>query len=434
MARRQQSRASAATAQRRTRYSAQLPLARLIPGAQRFVGNDITNLSSIPILSSHPQPQQAIIEHIDDDSENSNDMSDGSNSGSVPSPTSATLQPDPPNTPANLRGGANHDTDPPVRYLQGYFEEPNSRYKFVELVPCAPYTDPSQKKTQRQVRQRSYSSNDVPPARLFTPSISTPRISAAEADFWTATAPTPATERSADRTWNIHPRQHSSEASNTSLAYSVYQLPESRQPSGGTYHSVRLSDAHALADNVARPRTSTLEAFNVEISATTINRPSPLETLAVYARREAQRLGNHQAQAQRGIQFGSVPQPISTSGQGPNPYQHAHGPPSYAHGPPTGAFNQPMAMADDPYTRGVSAHISQSYGSSLNPRNAQPAQSSSSIASSHPRNTQAGRSNQRSSENAPVGYTSQVGQTGRTSQVREQVSAFEQMHDAAQPR
>ena len=334
MARRQQSRASAASAQRRVRYGGRPPSPRLIPGAQRSIARVIAGDGSIPIRS---RPQQAIIEHVDDDSEGS-----GENLHR-------------PSTPASMRGGASHRT-----------------HASADLIPRAPYTEPSQKtRSQRQVRQRSYSSSDAPPPRLF------------------------------------RPRQHSSETSNTSLAYSVYQLPESRQPSGGAYHSVRLSDAQALADNGAH--VSPLEPDTAHITAATLRRASPLDALIAYTEREAQRLRNHEAHLQRNAQVGGTHPVVSNPRNrwaSPGPYQYTHSPPP------------PMTMADDPYTRGVSA---------VQPRGSTPRPGRS-------RHTQAAppyqRSNQRSSENAPV----PTGPPIRASQVREQGSAFEQMQNAHQPR
>jgi hypothetical protein len=367
MARRQQSRASAATAQRRVRYSGRPPSPRLTPGAQRSVASVISGDVSIPIRS---RPQHAIIEHVADDSEDS----------------SESLRR--PSTPASMRGGA------------------SNRAHAADLVPRAPYTEPSQKTSQRQVRQRSYSSSDATPSRLF------------------------------------RPRQHSSEASNTSLAYSVYQLPESRQPSGGAYHSVRLSDAQALADNgthvsplepatvhfttaaLSRPspldaiiayaereaRVSHLESDTAHITAATLRRASPLDALIAYTEREAQRLRNHEVHLQRNARVGGTHPVVSNSRNrwtSPGPYQFTHSPPPQ------------MTMADDPYTRGVSA---------VQPRGSTPR-------SGRSRHTQAAppsypRINQRSSENAPV----PIGQPIRASQVREQVSAFEQTHNTHQPR
>ena len=368
MARRQQSRASTATTQRRVRYSGRPPSPRLTPGAQRSVASVIAGDGSIPIRS---RPQHAIIEHVDDDSEDS----------------SESLRR--PSTPASMRGGASHRTRASA-----------------DLFPRAPYTEPSQKTSQRQVRQRSYSSSDATPSRLF------------------------------------RPRQHSSEASNTRLAYSVYQLPESRQPSGGAYQSVRLSDAQALADNGARvsplepaapqftaatlrrpspldallaytereARVSSLEPATAHITAATLRRPSPLDALIAYTEREAQRLRNHEVHLQQNAQVGGTHPVVSNYRNrwaSPGPYQFTHSPPPQ------------MTMADDPYTRGVSA---------VQPRGSTPR-------SGRSRHTQAAppsypRSNQRSSENAPV----PAGQSMRTSQVQEQASAFEQMHNTRQAR
>jgi hypothetical protein len=334
MARRQQSRASAATAQRRVRYSGRPPSPRLVPGAQRSVASVISGDVSIPIRS---RPQHAIIEHVDDDSEDSGESLRR------------------PSTPASMRGGAS-----------------TRAHASADLVPRAPYTEPSQKTSQRQVRQRSYSSSDATPSRLF------------------------------------RPRQHSSEASNTSLAYSVYQLPGSRQPSGGAYHSVRLSDAQALADNGAH--VSPLEPATAHFTTATLRRASPLDALIAYTEREAQRLRNHEVHLQRNAQVGGTHPVVANSRNrwaSSGPYQFTHSPPPQ------------MTMADDPYTRGVSA---------VQPRGSTPR-------SGRSRHTQAAppsypRINQRSSENAPV----LTGQPIRASQVREQVSAFEQMHNTHQPR
>lgn len=632
MPQRQYARSSAATSERRARYSGHPPVPRLMPGAQRSVSDTITDLDN-PAL--RVQPQQAVLAHVDDDSENSDELlhelpnhvgsspdrsaladrptqpantspttvvgpaghstrltlrlehprrrseADQETATSVPgqigsperSPqirpvgpahtaipatprrsrpiddsfgdsSSTLLESIPSEAPANLRGGAechrasirslgrevrpiasssyqtrmyipsrqpnigpdSSNREPNVRYLRGYFDDGTDDYTFEEVVPVAPSTEPAQRGDQRQTRQRSYSSCDAPPPRLFA-SDATAQQLCHSGDFWTAVAP--ASDQPAT-TVGARPRQSSSEVSNASLAYSVYQLSESRQSSGeqpaqyplsrsqndgpassrhdsrGTYHSVRMSDAHALADNVKQSSTpliasneatisvplphsdaSSLANLHTRISASsvgadsqlitqsstsqrtqslhdsstisaiTINHDSPLDALAAHTARQSQRLENYQAYTQRGAQFRNAHPTFYSPGNtrvSPNFPQSAYGSPPNTLGLSGGAFNQPMAMADDPYTRGVSANTGHPFGMITHPRSTQATQATSHANRPYPRSSQSVRRTQRSSENAPVGSAAQSGPPSRTSQVREQVSAFEQMQNAARPR
>lgn len=638
MAQRRQARAAAAAAaaashRGRARNSGRPLPPRLRPGAQRSVRDAITDLGIAPVL--RPQPRQAIIAHVNDDSEESEEGRDifhqaqGSpNSSSIPSQlgqlasassaaaalvsrystalplrlgrpeseplsvpdektlvepadspvetttvagpatpgrsmpkgkslvdSSPTLQSDPSATPASLRGGASRsqgdpiltvgqnllhapsplrqiqvpgpahqpdsdsassDDGHPVRYLRGYFEISTRKYTFQELVPRAPHTEPIRRTNQAQTHSRSQSSTDGPPPHFFAPTPNAPRSSTGDDIFWSPTAPT--TERSASMT-DSRPRQQSSEMSNTSLAYSYYELPDTRSSSGellvqgydgvthsreaslGTYCSVRLSDAQAFGDNVPRDPVSGPSSFasptpilsaslsasplpaepyarppagsagpryqpviqqqvNLEslgheihpnaVTAVMQNRVSPLEALTTHIGRESQRLEGYQGH-QRGGQFAAghmahhSPAPVS------GPYQSAYGPQSsaygtqpFAYGPSPGAVGQPpvmpmgaltphMAMADDPYTRGVSANAGRPYGPTARASSAQ-AVPVANTAAPLPRSTHGGRSSQRSSENAPVGSSAPRPRTGRRSQGQGQVAAFEQVNNAAQPR
>ena len=452
----------------------------------------------------------------------------------APSPLRQTQVPSP--THQQKGDSTYSDEGPPTMYLQGYFEdtgdpEPKridsgditesmemtgaSTYTFRAIVPRAPHTEPFRRTSQPRFHSRSHSSGDAPPSRLFTPTSSAPHISTGHDVFWTATAP--ATERFADGRTSGRPRQHSSEMSNMSLAYSYYELPENRQSSGehstqgslvqsqydgaaasrqvsrGTYRSVPLSEAQALGDNVLRPPTPTASSFAPSvpafprqssasplpaepyarpfagsigaghqpairrrisqdssdreglpsaIAAAMENRVSPLEALTAQIGWASRRLGDQQVQHPRSSQFGSGhsafydPSPrVSAYG----PHQLVYGPSSFGQpsgmlGPLPDAFSPPMAMADDPYTRGVSAHAGRPYASTARPVTSQSVPTADYHVPPYPRNTQGGRSGQRSSENAPVGSSAQAGRTGQRSQVQDQVSAFEQMHNVVQPR
>ncbi|KAJ4989691.1 hypothetical protein SVAN01_04721 [Stagonosporopsis vannaccii] len=635
LAQRQHARAATASSQRRTRNSGRPPPPRRRPGAQRLVRDAITDLGNIPIL--RPQPQQATIAHVDDDSDESvetleafhqtlSDTTGGpshlehfapalsieplrngarlpfrlsqsrraretgqeatssperhnhDSEATVVEPASSpettdvpslatpsrgrqneglttgpgpTLQPDPVAAPASLRGGAsrpqsNHlrsvDQDPllalsplrhahqhergitysgeiqPVRYLQGCFETGTHKYTFQELVPLAPHTEPLRRTNQPRLHSRSQSSTNAPPACLFTPTSSASRPSEGEDVFWTPVAPT--SEHPAN-TRDSRPRQHSSEMSNASLAYSYYELPEtrhssrelpvqgyetanSREDSLGTYRSVRLSEAQALGDGMprhpipvrlgfaspepvrgasplpaepyARPPTVDTETRHQlaihhqtsqesadrgshpsAVAAAMQNRVSPLEALTAHIGRESQRLRGYQGRQQRSARLGAghltrYHGGSATSSNGQNhiasgPQPSMYGSPSFAYGPssgvgqlpamsasPPGASNSPMTMADDPYTRGVSANAGRPYGPIARPLSAQPVPAADGTTLSLPRSTHGERSSQRSSENAPVGPSAQRVRTGRASQVRDQVSAFEQINNVAQPR
>ncbi|KAJ8105318.1 hypothetical protein OPT61_g10251 [Boeremia exigua] len=637
MARRKQARDAAAQAQRRPRRP---PPLRLMPGAQRSVRSAVTDLGNVPLL--RPQPQQAIIAHVDDDSDGAAETTEPqtesltgpseappqtvSASPAIATPslrhstrlpfrpgprreldveqeplssphrqtdeapvtgpetnvagqatpgrevdstadTLSTLEIDPSATPANLRGGASRsrghrsqsagqdapssrqtqvsspahqpdsddpdsDVEYPMRYLSGYFDRNSLNYTFEELVPRVPHTEPLRRTSQPQLHARSRSSG-APPPRLFAPTPNAPLPSTGEDVFGSAAA---------------RPRQHSSEMSNMSLAYSYYELPESRQSSGGhssqgslpqaqydgagrgIYRSVRLSDAQAPATATMPPMPNpstfppSVPGFAVSplpghpyarphagsvggpqhlplhhhvswdsagrathpnaIAAAMGGRASPLEALTDQLGRESQRIGSYQ---------GPYP-PSAQPGIGPSPYYHpgpgvgAHGaygvygtyaspygphspaygsygphPPAYgSYGPQPSAYGsyglQPSAygphlsayphvfpystspgsagqspgmftsaMADDPYTRGVSAHAGRPYGSP-----AQPVPAANYAAPPLPRGMQGGRSSQRSSENAPVGPP--VPGELRTASVQDQVSAFEQMNHAVRAR
>ncbi|KAH6633265.1 hypothetical protein C7974DRAFT_452509 [Boeremia exigua] len=644
MARRRQARAPVPPAQRRAKHTGRPPPPRLVPGAQRSVNDAVTHLGNIPLL--RPRPQQAVIAHVDDDSEGSDGTLDEashqletspdlvdvpSQPGLLPSALSAAtaprhstrlpfrlglsrrtleverephpsptgqaddsegtlvepassplgttnvslstpgrsrpkepstrdsppLQSSPSATPASLRGGASRpqrdrvqsigqeslhapsplrqtqvpgptlepdsdlassDEESPVRYLQGYFKPNTQEYTFEELVQVAPRTEPSRKASQPQLHSRSRSFTDAPPLRFLAPTPNLPPPSR-EDMFWDGATPAPghATYNQTDG----RPRQHSSEMSNMSLAYSYYELPESRQSSGeysslfqsqydvdagsrepsrGTYRSVRLSEAQVLGNATRSPtpgptsfqppipmfsahmgasplpaepygRTPTganhQPTFRQQVSETAPARRnaivaaveddvSPLEALTAHIGRESQRLGGYQGQPQRSSHLPGLGHPAYNN---PGPVMGAHDPrqfmfsPSYMHVPQSyahsshpfvrgsqglvgqplfatpSAFGSTMAMADDPYTRGVSAHVGQVQGSGTRPSWTQALPAS--YVPPRPRSTQGGRNGQRSSENAPASTTARV--VG-TSQVQEHAFAFGQIPDPAPTR
>ncbi|KZM23727.1 uncharacterized protein EKO05_0005712 [Ascochyta rabiei] len=449
-------------------------------------------------------------------------------------------QPNQSTTPAGLRGGASHpqrnrvrsvgqdvlhapsplrqsqvhsqseeyssdsDEEHPVIHLQGYFNyksNPNAQYAYTfrEVFPDAPRTEPFRRISQPRFHTRSQSSNDTPAPHLVTPTPIAQNDSGGDDVFWTAPAPTPG--RSNNGRTSGRSRLQSSEMSNTSLAYSYYELPENRQSSGenaaqdlltqsqydgtaalrqaslGTYRSVRLSDAQALNDNVPRPPTPNTSSFappipafvgqwgasplpaepyartgsighrhqlairratqadpghashSDAVAAAVENRISPLDALTAQYGWASHHLVGQPGEPQRVHQVGRHGSTYYSPFSGPSPY-----------GPP-------MAMADDPYTLGATAHAGQhALPYTALPISAQPAPMldypgppnyhgpPGYHVPSLPRTTQAIRSGQRSSENAPVGPSTQDGRVARNAQVREQVSAFEQMQIAAQPR
>ena len=376
-------------------------------------------------------------------------------------------------------------------------------YTFQEAVPRAPHTEPFRRTSQPRFHSRSQSSNDAPPSRLFVPTASLPYISDEDV-FWTATSSAP--EHSAHDRLSGRARQHSSEVSNTSLAYSYYELPDNRQSSGeqsaqgslsqsqhdgatasrqasrGTYRSVRLADAQSLypiddpasfptlfrrapdqqsasplpAEPYGRPSaghlgtrfqqaihryvssdSSSREVPNDAMAATIEERASPLDILEAQIERASHHLGEQHGRQYQRSHLESTHSAYRNAGPGVSSYdqyQSAYAAPSTTYeqsvsllGPP------PMAMADDPYTRGVSANIGRSHGSTMRPSSAQPVPPAS-YDPPYARNTHVGRSGQRSSENAPVSSSNQERRASRTSQVQDHVSAFEQMQNAAQPR
>lgn len=437
------------------------------------------------------------------------------------------------------------DEESPVVYLQGYFSNQRDRnvdytYTFRELFPPAPQTEPLRRASQYQHHTRSQSSNDAPTCRLIAPNPDTRNTTGSDV-FWNA--PTSATaEPQIDGRVGVRPRLRSSEMSNTSLAYSYYELPENRQSSGehpvhdvlsqsqydgsaasrqaghGLYRSVRLSDAQSFDNDARRPPTPTTSGFappfpgfvgqqatsplpaepytrlstdncpsnsdyrptqaiwhatqdyqNREsqpdaMVAVIENRLSPLDALTTQYGRTSQRLAHQHGQHQQGTTTHQL------DSRGPAHYMNS--------------YSTPTAMADDPYTRGVSAHYGQSHNGPTRPlpnapdvtrtstahhglTYAAPRTTSARRASSahgtptypvppghpsgptvsgpsslsvpsnyaalanhpgfHPRAAQTARSSQRSSENAPVGSSIQGGRAPHTTQVQDRVSTFEQL-------
>ena len=413
-------------------------------------------------------------------------------------------------------------------------------YTFRELTPCVIRTDPLRRTSQPRFHTRSYSSNDAPASRLFMPTTSAPSTSTGEDVFWTAVAP--ANEHLNDGRAGGRRRLHSSEMSNTSLAYSYYELPDTRQSSGehsaqdplsqsqydgaaaskqngrGTYRSVRLPETQARDDNVPRfpisntsssvlpmpglfgqsgasplpaepyarlpfmgtgdgsgnnrnhlkaaiRRTasqssqdnSVRESRSNAVTAAIENHISPLDTLTARYGRVAQHLAYQQGQIQRNSHARTEGHPHRSASFGPSAYgstASAHAPPSaYPPGgyglpsgtygfspdtfnPPPNVFIPPMAMADDPYTRGVSANVGRPHGipHATHPVSAQHAPTSSYAVSPRSRSMQAARSGQRSSENVPVGSTAQGAHAAWTTQMQNYLSHVGQTPFAAQPR
>jgi hypothetical protein len=376
-------------------------------------------------------------------------------------------------------------------------------YTFEETVPRAPLTEPFRRTSQPRYHSRSQSSNDAPPSRLFVPTSSSPYTSG-EDIFWTATGAAP--EHSAHDGFCGRARQHSSEMSNASLAYSYYELPDNRQSSGeqsahgsvsqsqhdgaaasrqasrGTYRSVRLTDAQSLypgddpvkfstlvrrtpdqqsasplpAEPYGRPSAGHLgtrfqQAIHLYVSsdsssrevpddamaASIDERASPLDILEAQIERASHHLGEQHGRQYRRSHPESAHLGFRNAGPGASSYDQYH----FVHGASSTAFEQPasmlgpppMAMADDPYTRGVSAHVGRSHGSTVRLSSAQPVPDPS-YDPAYARSTHVERSGQRSSENAPVGSADQERRAARTSQVQDHVSAFERMHNATRPR
>lgn len=372
-------------------------------------------------------------------------------------------------------------------------------YTFRESVPRAPHTEPFRRTSQPRFSSRSQSSNNAPPSRLFVPAPSSPYTSGEDV-FWTATGSAP--EHSAHDRLSGRVRQHSSEISNASLAYSYYELPDNRQSSGeqsaqgslshsqhdgasasrqasrGTYRSVRLTDTQPLypvddpanlrglfhelpdqqsasplpAEPYGRPSAGHLgtrfqQAIHRCVSsdsssravpddamaATFEERASPLDVLEAQIERASHHLGEQHGRQHRRSHPESAHSAYRYAGPGASSYDQYHfaqptfEQPASILGPPS------MAMADDPYTRGVSANEGRTHGLTVHPSSAQPVPAAPHN-SPYARSTHGGRSGQQSSENTPVGSSNQERRAARTSQVQDHVSAFEQMQNAAQPR
>lgn len=451
-------------------------------------------------------------------------LSVGREAHHAPSPLCQTQMPSPAYSPEGE--SATSDERPPRMHLEGYFvnqQDPVHRrvdsgdfteatetgdattYTFREAVPGAPHTEPFRRTSQPRFHARSQSNNDAPPSRLFVSTPDSPYISHGGEDvFWTASISTP--ERPMNDRMSGRDRQRSSETSNTSLAYSYYELPDKRHSSGeqsaqdplsqsqhdgtvvprqasrGTYRAFRLSDnrpLHPVDDPIKSPvlvrghsdqqsasplpaepygrgptgslgnrfqqaihryvssDSSSREVPDDAMAATVEERASPLDVLEAQIGLVSHYVDEPQGRRYRRSHPGSVQPAYRNIGSGTSPhnqYQLAYGAPSSTCdqpssmlGPPRGTFGAPMA--DDPYTRGVSAHVGRSYGSTVRPTSAQPVPTSS-----YARSTHNGRNGQRSGDNAAAGSIAQEARIGQAPQVQDYVSAFEQMQHVAQPR
>jgi hypothetical protein len=445
----------------------------------------------------------------------------------APSPLRQTQVPSP--AYSLERNSTNSDDECPRIHLEGQYVDPQdpapgrvdsgdfteatetsnaTTYTFLETVLRAPRTEPFRRTSQSRFHSRSQSSNDALSSRLFVPTPSSQYTSPDEDVFWNA--PTSAHESSAHVRFGGRARQHSSEISNTSLAYSYYELPDNRQSSGeqsaqgplsqsqqdgatgsrqaswGTYRSFRLSDGQSVqpVDNPSmfpgslrvppsqqntsplptkpygRPSpghlgtrfqqaihryvssdTSSREVPFDAMEATVEDRASPLDVLEAQIERASHHLGRQQGQRYRRSHHESAYRNAGSSTSSYDQYQFAYGASSSTFEQPAsmlglsqGTLDPPMAMADDPYTRGVSAHVGRSYGSTVRATTAQPVPATSYPPPPYARSTRVGRNGQRSSENAPIVSYGQDRRAGGSSQVRDHVSAFEQMQNVAQPR
>ncbi|KAF1930154.1 uncharacterized protein M421DRAFT_385694 [Didymella exigua CBS 183.55] len=498
------------------------------PSRRRQIGE--SNAGSSPIRQRSPPASPPSLRGGASRPQRNRVRSVGQEALYAPSPLRQAQVPSPAYSPEVA--SPNSDEGRPRMHLKGYFadrQDPVPRrvdsgdfteatetmsatsYTFQETVPRAPHTEPFRRTSQPRFHSRSQSSNDAPPSRLFVPTPHSPYISQGEDIFWTASTSTP--ECSINDKLGSRARQHSSEMSNTSLAYSYYELPDNRQSSGehsaqvslsqsqhdgvaasrqasrGTYRSFKLSDGRSLhpagdpskfpvlirrppdqqsasplpAEPYGRPSAGNLgtrfqQAIHRYVSsdsssrevptdataATMEERASPLDVLEAQIERASHHVGEQQGRQYRRSHPESGQSAYRTAGPGISSFdqfQFTYGASSNAFdqpasmlGPSQGEFGAPMAMADDPYTRGVSAHVGRSYGSTVRPISAQPVPAASHAAPPYARSTHGGRSVQRSSENAPVGSSGQERRTARASQVQDHVSAFEQMQNAAQPR
>lgn len=465
------------------------------PGRRR--ANDDVAPDSSPTRQSGPSATPAGLRGGASHPRRNRIQSIGQDALHAPSPLRQTLIPSP--IHQSEESSSESDEEHPVIHLQGYFDfksNPNVEYTYTfrEIFPDAPRTEPFRRTSQPRFHARSHSSNDVPASRLFTPISNAQSTSTGDDVFWTAATPATAEPRNDGRRQG-RPRLHSSEMSNTSLAYSYYELPEHRQSSGelsaqdplshsqfdgtaasrqasrGTYRSVRLSEAQALDDHVQRPptpntsnfsqlnpafanqwsasplpaepytrtsyiRTGTVgthpqAAFRCDtqddldrvthpsaIAAAVENRISPLDVLTAQYEWASQRLADQQGQPQRDFHSGSQSSAY------------------YSARPGSGTYGPPMAMADDPYTRGATAHAGRLRVAphTGRPFSVQPVPVTNHTITPSSRSAQVTRSSQRSSENAPVSVPIQSGRGARNTQVQDQVQAFEQMHSAAQSR
>ncbi|KAF3044263.1 hypothetical protein E8E12_001306 [Didymella heteroderae] len=132
-------------------------------------------------------------------------------------------------------------------------------YTFREAVPRAPRTEPFQRTSQQRFHSRSLSSNDTPSSRLFVPSPSSPYTFSGEDAFWIARGSAP--EHSGNDRFSGRARQHSSEMSNTSLAYSYYELHDSRQSSG--QQSAQDSLSQSQQDGVPASRQASRGTYRL---------------------------------------------------------------------------------------------------------------------------------------------------------------------------
>ncbi|KAH7396518.1 hypothetical protein DE146DRAFT_756236 [Phaeosphaeria sp. MPI-PUGE-AT-0046c] len=358
--------------------------------------------------------------------------------------------------PDELNPNITADRDPPTLYLKGYFTDPGKypkgpQYWFKESVVVVPQTEPRRCSDRHVVPIRSLSSGNATSralaARRHGPSH--------EGIFGSRDDDVgPATRR--QRGGAVDARQFSSEASSSSAAFSIYQMPpESRHSSGhegeGLGHSISQYDGSASSRQINRDayrsvRQSDLEGYRQSAQTASPDASngrqhsiSPLP-LMPYTRSQSVRADRHtfaggcldaSAAAVHGIPsplepFASHYQQLTEAQSAQQEHQRADSPPARPQHNIGSRENTLHTHAQQVIDRLPQQHPAHHY-----PTISQPT-ASGHLGNTTGRSARETRASQRSSENAPVRPPAQSSGPSRNSQVQIHRAAFERLHNAIQ--
>ncbi|OAK96124.1 hypothetical protein IQ06DRAFT_359485 [Phaeosphaeriaceae sp. SRC1lsM3a] len=344
---------------------------------------------------------------------------------------------------------------PPTLYLEGYVTDPakhpkGPEYWFRELVGVTPQTEPRRGSGRHVVPTRSLSSGNV-----TSHTLAVRRRASSNEDIFGECINDTGSLNQPQRGPEVLPRQFSSEASSSSTAFSIYQMPpESRNPSGhdseGMEHSLSQYDGSTASRQANRGayrsvRQSDLEGYrqaarNTLHDANTERQQSvsPLPVMPYTRSRRFQvdpqsSTGDMDAGAAAIQGLPSPLEPFSTHYQRLLESQNAQ------RGDQWDSTHSVSSQHDvvirdstsNARVRQVIDRLPHQYPAHRYPAIAPP------VPSNHPtqtagRSVQTTRASQRSSENAPVRPPAQSRGPSRNSQVQIHRAAFERLHNAVQ--